>query len=34
MGLESARQFGVYLVSEFAGAAVAAFAYRKINGLE
>lgn len=34
MGLESGRQFGVYLVSEFAGAAVAAFAYRKINGLE
>ena len=34
MGLESARQFGLYLVSEFAGAAVAAFAYRQINGLE
>lgn len=34
MGLESFRQFGVYLVSEFAGAAVAAFAYRKINGLD
>lgn len=34
MGLESARQFGVYLVSEFAGATVAAFAYRQINGLE
>ncbi|HTO03409.1 MAG TPA: aquaporin [Opitutus sp.] len=34
MGLESGRQFGVYLVSEFAGAAVAAFAYRKINGLD
>lgn len=34
MGLESGRQFGVYLVSEFAGAAVAAFAYRQINGLE
>ena len=34
MGLESSRQFGVYLVSEFAGAAVAAFAYRKINGLD
>lgn len=34
MGLESARQFGVYLISEFAGAAVAAFAYRQINGLE
>ena len=34
MGLESSRQFGVYLVSEFVGAAVAAFAYRKINGLD
>jgi len=34
MGLESGRQFGVYLISEFAGAAVAAFAYRQINGLE
>jgi aquaporin Z len=34
MGLESARQFGVYLISEFAGAAVAAFAYRQINGLD
>jgi aquaporin Z len=34
MGLESAKQFGVYLVSEFAGAAVAALAYRKINGLD
>jgi aquaporin Z len=34
MGLESGRQFGVYLISEFAGAAVAALAYRQINGLE
>ncbi|HWL16493.1 MAG TPA: aquaporin [Opitutus sp.] len=34
MGLESARQFAVYLVSEFAGAAVAAFAYRRINGMD
>lgn len=31
MGLESARQFGVYLVSEFAGAAVAALVYRLVN---
>ena len=34
MGLESLKQFGVYLVSEFGGAAVAAFAYRAINGLD
>lgn len=34
MGLESPRQFGVYLVSEFAGAAVAAAAYRAINGVD
>jgi len=34
MGLESARQFGVYLVSDFSGAAVAALAYRVINGLD
>lgn len=34
MGLESARQFVVYLVSEFAGAAVAAAAYRAINGMD
>ena len=31
MGLESTRQFGVYLISEFAGAAVAALAYRLVN---
>jgi aquaporin Z len=34
MGIESARQFVIYLVSEFAGAAVAAIAYRAINGIE
>ena len=34
MGLESSTQFVVYLVSEFAGAATAAFAYRAINGLD
>lgn len=34
MGLESGRQFAVYLVSEFAGAAVAAVAYRAINGMD
>jgi len=34
MGLESAKQFGVYLVSELLAAAVAAFAYRQINGLD
>jgi len=34
MGLESGRQFGVYLLSEFAGAAVAAVAYRQIVGHE
>lgn len=34
MGLESPRQFGVYLCSEFAGAAVAALAYRMINGMD
>ena len=31
MGLESARQFGVYLISEFTGAAVAALVYRLVN---
>jgi aquaporin Z len=31
MGLESAKQFGVYLVSEFSGAAVAALIYRLVN---
>ncbi|MEY4939301.1 MAG: hypothetical protein RIQ93_1036 [Verrucomicrobiota bacterium] len=34
MGLESAKQFAIYLVADFAGAAVAAVAYRQINGLE
>jgi aquaporin Z len=34
MGLESVKQFGVYLVSEFAGAAVAAAVYRTVVGLE
>ncbi len=34
MGLESLKQFGVYLVSEFAGAAVAAAAYRVVNGMD
>lgn len=31
MGLESVRQFGVYLISEFSGAAVAALVYRLVN---
>ena len=34
MGLESAKQFAVYLVSEFGGAALAAIAFRAINGLD
>jgi aquaporin Z len=34
MGLESAQQFGVYLVSDLLGAAVAAVAYRAIVGVE
>jgi len=34
MGLESPRQFLVYCVSDFGGAAVAAFAFRAINGIE
>lgn len=34
MGLESVQQFGVYCISDFAGAAVAAVAYRAIVGLE
>jgi aquaporin Z len=34
MGLESVKQFGVYLVSEGAGAVVAAVAYRAIVGME
>lgn len=32
MGLESPRQFGVYCVSDFGGAVVAALTYRLING--
>jgi aquaporin Z len=34
MGLESAKQCGVYLVSDLAGGAVAALAYRFVNGTE
>jgi len=34
MGLESPRQFLVYCVSDFGGAAVAALAYRAINGVD
>lgn len=34
MGLESARQFGVYCVSDFAGAAFGALVYRLVNGLD
>jgi aquaporin Z len=34
MGLESAKQLGVYLVSDLAGAAVAALAYKAVNGTE
>jgi aquaporin Z len=34
MGLESGKQFVVYLVSEFAGAATAAYVFRAINGLD
>ena len=34
MGLESPRQFGVYCISDFGGAAVAALVYRLVNGIE
>ena len=34
MGLESAKQFGLYLGSDLAGAAVAALTYRVVNGNE
>jgi aquaporin Z len=34
MGLESAQQFGVYLVSDLVGGAVAALTYRFVNGSE
>jgi len=32
MGLESLKQFGVYLGSDFAGAAVAALTFRFVHG--
>jgi aquaporin Z len=34
MGIESMRQFFVYLISDLSGAVVAALAFRAINGLE
>jgi aquaporin Z len=34
MGLENTRQFGIYLVSDLAGGAAAAGAYRAINGTD
>jgi aquaporin Z len=34
MGLESAKQFGVYLAADFSGAAVGALIYRVVNGIE
>jgi aquaporin Z len=34
MGLESAKQFGVYLVSDLAGGVVAALAYKAVNGTD
>lgn len=34
MGLESARQFVVYLISDFGGAIVAALVYRAVVGIE
>ena len=34
MGLESAKQFGVYLWSDLAGGAVAALTYKYVNGTE
>jgi aquaporin Z len=34
MGLESAKQFGLYLGSDLAGGAAAALAYRVVNGSE
>ncbi|MES2697481.1 MAG: aquaporin [Verrucomicrobiota bacterium] len=34
MGLERPSQFGIYLISDFAGAAVAALAYRLVNGVD
>jgi glycerol uptake facilitator-like aquaporin len=32
MGLESAKQFGLYVVADLAGAAVAALTYKFVNG--
>jgi aquaporin Z len=34
MGLEKVHQLGVYLVAELAGAAVAALAFKAVNGVE
>jgi aquaporin Z len=34
MGLESAKQFAVYLCADFAGAATGALVYRVVNGIE
>lgn len=34
MGLESAKQFGLYVVSDLAGAAVAALVYRQVHGAD
>jgi aquaporin Z len=34
MGIESAKQLGIYLVADLAGGALAAFAYKAINGRE
>ena len=34
MGLESARQLGIYLVSDLAGGLAAALAYKAVNGSE
>lgn len=34
MGLESAKQFGVYLISDLAGGAAAAITYKMVNGIE
>lgn len=34
MGMESAKQFGVYLAADFAGAAFGALIYRLVNGIE
>jgi hypothetical protein len=34
MGIESVKQLGIYLVADLAGGAVAALAYRTVNGRE